>query len=281
MVFQIQRVSEHGSGTAAVARTALQGFPIVDEFSTPSDQKDACKQVLMDLQGHLVRCVAISDRVRGEIAAAKQAVALHGLKTQSMGQVVEVPSVIDLQAQAESFLEGARLAIADIARLIEPFYGGPANHKFHRLIDWSAKKFGHDDPLTQTARDWRPWVERVVDMRNAVDHPKGGPEGRLWTKNFQLAVDSQTPKLIEPSWGLTDAPPVPIASSMESIIEGAICLGECILVALFEKLKSSTIHALMEIPRNQRSPSNPLRFRLTLVGMPIPDGLPTPSEPSP
>ncbi len=120
-MFRIQRVSNYGTSTPAVARTFYQGCEILCFFGVSEPQREEAKGVLHELQRHLVRCVELCDAIAQEVTAAHEDVKAKGLELQSSGRVVTLPSVPDLQSRAESFLQSAKLAIRETALLVKPF----------------------------------------------------------------------------------------------------------------------------------------------------------------
>ena len=261
MVFQIQKVSNYGTATPAVARTFYQGCELLGFFAVTEQQREDAKGILRELQRHLVRCVELRDAIAHEVTAAHKMKA-NGFQYQSSGRVVTLPSVPNLQSRAESFLQSTKLAIRETALLVKPFYGEKLDHRFHRFAAWSETQFGPDDAFTQAVRKWEPWVKNVVDMRNAVDHPDDKPGGRLTTQNFALGGTPEAPRLINPTWGLSGHPQQLIITEMSELIEGGIELGEEILAGLFYKLKHNFSLVIYEIPAEERDPSCPIRLRV-------------------
>jgi len=261
-VFRIQRVSNYGTSTPAVARTFYQGCEILGFFGVSEAQREEAEGVLRELQRHLVRCVEIRDSIAQEVAAAHEQVKTQGLKFQSSGRVVTLPSVPDLQSRAESFLQSAKLAIRETALLVKPFYGEKHDHRYHRLAAWAEKQFGPDDNFTQAIKEWGPWVKRIIDMRNAVDHPDEKPGGKLIAADFNLSGTPAAPELVDPAWGLSGQPQRPVVAGMDEVIEGIIELGEEVLTGLFYKLKYNFPLIIYEIPAEERDPACPTRLRI-------------------
>ncbi len=254
-MFRLQKLSNRGTSTPAVARTFVQGCEILEFFDIKDEQKDKAKGALFDLQRHLVRCVEVRDLVAQEI---KRAVA----QVDHCGRAITLPSVPDLHSCAESFLESAKLAISKTASLVTAFYGVRLDHRYHKFANWAEREFGPDDQLTVTARNWEPWVKRIVDMRNAVEHPDEKPGGQLMTENFTLRQHGTTFELVQPAWGLSGEPLQPLVPEMDEMIEGTIELGEDILVCLFNKLKVAFPLVVREIPPQERDPACPVRLRV-------------------
>lgn len=261
-MFRIQRVSNYGTSTPAVARTFYQGCEILGFFAVTEAQREEAKGILIELQRHLVRCVEISDGIEREVAVAREDVKVKGLEFQSFGRVVTLPSAPDLQSRAESFLQSAKLAIGQTALLIKPFYGEKHDHRYHKLAAWSEKKFGADDKFTWAIREWEPWVKSIVDMRNAADHPDDTPGGKLLTQNFNFRGTQDVGELVDPTWGFSGEPQLPIVGDMKEIVEGIIELGEEVLAGLFDKLKLNFPLAVYEIPAEERDPACPIRLRV-------------------
>jgi hypothetical protein len=261
-VFRIQRVSNYGTSTPAVARTFYQGCEILGFFGVPETQREEAKGVLQEIQRHLVRCVELCDSIAQEVTAAHEEVDAKGLEFQSSGRVVTLPSVPDLQSRAESFLQSAKLAIRETALLVKPFYGAKLDHRYHKFVAWSEKQFGVNDKFTQAVKDWEPWVKSIVDMRNAVDHPDEAAGGKLLTANFNLGGTPAVPELVDPAWGLSGQPQRPIVGEMKEIVEGIIELGEEVLAGLFYKLKHNFPLMIYEIPVEERDPTCPTRLRV-------------------
>lgn len=264
-MFKLQKLSNYGTSTPAVARTLPQGSELLSFFTGTDAQKERCKGVLMELSRHLVRCVEICERVAGEIDQGLASIATDGLQFQSHGRVVTLPSVADLHSQAEAFLQSAKLAIRETARLAEPFYEVRHDHKFHRFAAWSQEKFGADDPFTKMIQDWEPWVKAIVSMRNAVDHPEDKPGGKLVVHNFRLIEPPNEVSVLEPMWGLSGGSESPIRADMASAIEGVTQLGESVLVGLFYKFKPPFPLVVIEIPEKDRDPNFPKRLRVGLA----------------
>jgi hypothetical protein len=170
-MFRLQKVSNYGTATPAIARTFAQGCDLLQHFASSEQQISAAKSMLLELQRHALRCTEIRDELADEMKSAmSEADELQ--KLQSGRGVVAVPGVGDLQSRAESFVQSLKLGVAETGNLPGPFYGVSFSHYYHRFGAWSLDLFGPDDEFTKMVQSWEPFVKRVLDMRNAVDHPK-------------------------------------------------------------------------------------------------------------
>jgi hypothetical protein len=268
MNWQLQQVSNYGTATPAVARTLVQGAKILGFFRVPEAQKEEAEKILYELQRQLVRCVEVRDGIASRISAGRRSVVERGLEFQSQGQAVTLPSVPDLSSKAEGFLQSAKLAIRETARLVKPFYGVTHDHRYHRFVNWAEERFGADDTFAKAVRNWEPWVKTVVTMRNAVDHPSDKPGGKLFVRDFQLGGTRPSPQLIDPMWGLCEPLESFMLPHMNTIVDRIIELGEEILAGLFEKQKSTHLVVLYEIPPEKRDESCPIRLQVGPAGNP-------------
>lgn len=264
-MFRLQKISNFGTSTPAVARTALQGRELLRCIDCPEPQKEAAIAVLSELQRHLVKCVEICDQLVGEVSAGRAEIESHGFKPAG-GGAISLPGVSDLQSKSETFLQSAKLAIAETGNLIKPFYGVGFSHKYHNFSAWTKTKFGVSDEFATVVESWEPYVKRIVEMRNAVDHPSESPGGRLVTTNFDIKHGATGTELVDPNWGLTGEPLRPVLTDFEAIIEKTIVLGENVLVRLFYKLNGNAPFEIREIPIHQRDPANPRRLTVGFLG---------------
>lgn len=265
-MFRLQKISNYGTSTPAVARTFAQGCDVLNWFDCTSDQIEDAKGVLLELQRHLLKCVELQDGLGAEIELAlKEAEELRAIQPPGTRAFV-LPGVGELQGRAEAFLHAAKLAVAATGELPRPFYGKGFGHNYRSFGSWAAQQFGADDEFTRVVESWEPFVRRIGEMRNAVDHPKNAPSGRLVTKNFDTITDEAgVTALSLPAWGLLGEEPHPMLSSFRQVTENIILVGEIVLARLFYKLKKPWPVVLRDIPENERDPANPKRFEVVLA----------------
>lgn len=262
-MFILQKHSNYGSSTPAVARTVLQGRDVLQFIGRPEAEKESALSILLELQRHLLKCVEIRDDLASEVAKG-QSEFLAGDMAKRSTQHIALPGVGDLHSKAESFLQSAKLAIAATGNLIAPFFGQEYGYKYNKICPWADKEFGIDDTFSVVLRSWEPFVARLVNMRNCVDHPKSEPGAPLIVENFTLSNRSGAFELNDPAWGLTGESLQPMLPSFETIIEQTICLGENVLAGIFYKLRASALVVLEEIPLDQRDDACPKRLRVTV-----------------
>lgn len=269
-MFHIQQISAYGTSTPAIARSTLQARDLLQACNIAEAAQEGILQHIFDMERHLIRCVEICDQVNAEAQRG-----LLGFKEnrQASGKSIVVPAIPALTSKAESFLQAAKLALQLAGRIVGPVFlekHGPKvgnfGFKFQELGKWCNKELGATNALTEMVLNAEPWVKQIVDMRNAVDHPRDAPKKRLIVKDFAFVLGGAAPCLVEPSWGLLGDPLLPIAASMEEIIEGVVSVQEDLVIGVFVNFRALPELTVVEIPEAERNPVNPRRFRVGLRG---------------
>lgn len=266
-MFRLQKVSNYGTSTPAVARTFAQGCDLLRWFQCEPEKIEQAKGILLELQKQAVRCTEQRDRIAEEYETAlAEARSLQDIQPPGNKAIV-MPGVGDLQTRSESFLQGAKLALAACGNLVEPFYQQKFGHNFKGFSAWTAQHFGHDSTFHEVIASWEPFVKMVVDMRNAVDHPKDIPGGKLVIENFDLIPGTANPfEFRPPQWHLSGQEPMPLLGSMNQALESIIVVGEMVLVRLFYEFKPRFPLEVRDIPEAKRDPMNVKRFEVALLG---------------
>jgi hypothetical protein len=239
MGFAVTKIADYGTGIPILARLTVQTFDILDQCAIRQEDADAVKLIYMDsLTKKLVRCYDIAQRYRVEFA--KELEAYRERPKHPM--MVEVPHVLRLEEECHNFLYEAKSFVRDFLKAFNILYGTAfeeASHYFRpatpkkgkRSLVWYAETtFGPNDPKTERFKDMLETVERVVDYRNAVEHPKGH-SGTLKIRNFRLDPNG---KFSEPGWWIekdgTAGAESAIGTDFVGIVENLLMLGEEMIV---------------------------------------------------
>ena len=260
--FIAQQVLAHGSAEPIVARTVLQTSELVQAFPVSEKRREALKQIAHDTMLRLLAAKDAYNHVATQLAEAQARVASQGLDVQAEGRFVSLPAILNLQADAENFLREVKLALAQIALVFTPFYKTKFDHRFQKIQSWALKTFGEGDELTKLLRSDADWIDRVIRMRNAVEHP-GGRNGALIIRNIGLDTVAP-PALTPPGWGFEGKALHPMLPEMDAILHNALTLFDDVLCACLDKRQPQGPLSIIEIPEEQRDPTMPIRFRVTI-----------------
>ncbi len=101
------------------------------------------------------------------------------------------------------FLYEAKNFLRDISMMFGPLGAikftkeSKASHLGKEAVRWAECNFGNSDRLTKFLRGHHSWIDHVIRMRNAVEHP-GGNAGRLDIENFKPVGNT----VQRPTWHL-------------------------------------------------------------------------------
>jgi len=206
-----------------------------------------------EVMRHLIDCADIGRRIRSEVREGRRRIAAGEVKTQAGGQVAELPSLGALQNDVETFLYKAKLVLRDTGGLFKPLLDQHFEHRYHNARAWSAKEFGPDAPLTQLLEADAGWIKRVLDLRNAVEHPNTA--GRLHVRDFHLAIEDERKVVAPPVWWVDEEQPSSIGEDMKAIERSLLTFYEELLCVLLETRLETRPHPLSRsLSRDLRNP---------------------------
>jgi hypothetical protein len=205
MSFTVSKILDRGTANPIVARPTLQIFAILDQCNIPQEARDSIKVIYMNsLMKKLLRCWEIAERYKGEFTKE-----IDTYKPRPKHpQMVAVPCVTRLEEECHNFLYEAKSFIRDLLKAFNLLNGTafveasdyfrPEKPKKGKqsLISFAESTFGPNDPKTERSKQLLSTVERVVNYRNAVEHPEGY-SGTLKIRNFSLDPNG---KFSEPGW---------------------------------------------------------------------------------
>ena len=169
--FVNQEFSGHGASEPIVARTTLQTRDLIGAFPLSEEDRNRLVEVALSVQARLLACKEIADALGKAVSDAIGRVGDDGVVSEQSGRLVTIPGVPDLQPKAEMFLYQAKLAIRDIGQLYKPLVGQHFDQNFKTFADWALSTWGSDDALVQMLERDRPWIGRIISLRDAVEHP--------------------------------------------------------------------------------------------------------------
>lgn len=268
MVFQIKKISDHGTSNPIVARLSMQTQELVKFCSIEKDVKDKIYDLYHDrIQPRVLTCDEITQEISSEILAIAEELNDKGFDIQSQGRVIKVPHLIELEPRVEHYLYTYKSALRELASIFNYFFGTKFNEaRFDKILEWSVGYFGEEDELTRLLReDQGLFIQKVVTMRNAVEHP-GGYSGYLHIHNFELLPENhpEYPKVIEPTWNLNDEPAVSIAEGLITNTDNLLTFCEDMLVVCMVNKGIPNMLRIGEIPETERDSSAPIRLRIVM-----------------
>jgi len=270
MNFEIRKISNYGASHPVVARLMMQTGELIQFSNLPKEDKDKVQGFYFELHNRLLKCHDIYDRL---MKATDEAVK-RPVPPQTNKQIKEVPHVIGLNGEAESYLYEAKNYLRDTLSSLKIFFGRDFPDKINEassyydpkgtgksaLALWAEKKFGADDPLSEMFRGEQKWTGDIVRMRNAVEHP-GEKSGTLIIKNIVATEKGLEP----PLWNREGEPPSNLLVDMEMGLENMLTLGEELLIQCIQKrMAPNNVMEFVEIPIEARRQEAPQRFTVQI-----------------
>lgn len=268
MNFTITKISNYGVSHPFVARLSVQTGELIKWADLSKDDREAVSKLyLMTLQPRLLKCYEIQSRLHQRLV--ESAADVEKQYTPEQGSIKALPYVMGLEGEAESFLYETKNYLRDLLNLFRIFFGFNklAASQFYdvkskgesKVAAWSRKKFGADDDLTKLLKSEEVWVEQIIRMRDAVEHP-GGWSGTLTIHNVRLHPQG----FIPPTWSRSGSPESDILADMETTMDNLLTIAEDLLVACIKKRSAFKPVAFYEIPAENRDPTMPQRLRVGL-----------------
>jgi hypothetical protein len=267
MVFRIQQLSDYGTANPIVARLSLQTQELLPFYNLSDKQKEEIFGLFFSsLQQKLMTCFRIMEQLTKEVRERQKRIDEVGLELQDQGRAYTLPSILDLQHRAETFLYNGKSVLRDLTDiffiLLSKDFRKEA--RFDKVLKWAKKEFGAEDALTKMLEeDANTWIKRIVKMRNAVEHP-GGHSGTLHIENFSSIEEAGKVLVSEPLWYLNTDEKVPIVNEMNTFVTNLLTFCEETLVLCLEKFKKGLPIVIVEIPEKERDVTCPKRFKMTI-----------------
>lgn len=267
--FVLQQVADYGSEQPIVARMMMQAIALrggqAENDEAVFDATWACCQRLMECHKARIRikegaddaiAKSIADRLRG---------------------VVAIPHVINLEADAPTFLLSAKLYLHAIAGLILKLYGSTdflpdakslwtQKGKKPTAVTWAEASLGVDSRMTKILVAFDPLVAELVKWRNAHEHAHEAKclSGRIDLRNFRL----ENGMLIRPQWRRVETGDeilVDVDSQLAEWEADLLNLGEQVIV-IGSNDCLLPLMTVIPIAPEAIDPAQPYRYKLTARG---------------
>ena len=251
---------EHNRGTADpyVARTILQASELCELFELGTEEKQGIVGVFQKYRRHLHQCDEISQRIIVQMNNYSDELKISAQPRDE--EILRLPSVRNLTSDIETFLYHAKLAFRELKGLFQFTQGKKfsSTTRYNHVADWSKKEFGEDNRLSKWLRCNCDWTQKLIDSRNAIEHPENAS---LVIKNFHLTGKGTISK---PTWALNDEKPKLILKDMGVIPENMLAFAEILLIYSLMNTKNIYPIVIAEIPEDKREIARPVRFIATL-----------------
>lgn len=257
MQWKLQQDMDVGTNNPIVTRMSLGLFEIIDFSTLSNEKKENLKANCYEIMQLLVLAEKTAKPIVEEIERIVADIKKDGIKTQSNGRCINVPSSVTI-GNSRSFIKYAKQVLQKVAEniniIFDKSYKGP---HFHTIRDDFINEFGNDFIVTKLLVDDQSWIKKIIELRNEDEHPN---TGKPYCNNFDVNPDKSGKFVITLP---TFFEGTQIANALEVYSHNLLTFAEEITVHSLEKFFPD-IATIYEVPEHQRNHASPTRFRIGL-----------------
>jgi len=263
MAFRVMKVGNHGANHPVVARLQMQTAELLGFTDFGKETQERLFRTYYDTSKRLLKCYDLQEKLLNGAKATIDEVLARPLPHH------DVPYLIGLEQDVESFLYEAKNYFRDLTGAFRVAYGTPykdasdfwgRDGKPSNLEKWAIEKFGTEHNLPQFLAGNAVWIAELVKRRNAVEHPRE-KSGTLFIQNFEVSKEGL---VINPVWFRNAQQPTDILSDLKWFSEMMLVFAEEILAFVVQDHVAVPIVEIHEIPEEMRHPETPMRFKMQL-----------------
>ena len=252
------KIADVGASMPAVARTFLTASEILKAVRLDYlvDSTPALLQ-MHKIKNTLVTCTNIAEKIDLDMQIESEKLRESAAKLMPNARSLPYfPAVSDLNERATTFLINAKHAIQEICSLVQLFWKFNRVHSnWHHIVKDLKELVNEKNDIIEYAEGWIPFCEKIVNFRNAQEHPK--IINKLHIVNFEMLPDST---IMAPEWHLTGDAPSDLCGEIIHMANGLVQMAEGIFVrCVNERIPEnsfSTIEVIHDIDIKM-----PIRYR--------------------
>lgn len=196
--FKIQKISDVGTDNPIVAGLTIGLFDIVKMAEIDEATQDVINTANFNIVQSLTKAEKIGLKICEDIEAVMAELNKTGVKTQSFERCVDVPSTKDLDDVRE-FLKYCKQSLQELVKVINVFCDtGSSLPRYDKICKKFKDIYGDKDPVyLQTQQDHDGWLKKLLDLRNADEHPDTMiPKGKQLYYDFDINWSEEHKKWI-------------------------------------------------------------------------------------
>lgn len=266
-----EKIANVGAASPYVARIFLQFKRIIDLIFIEDSIKPRLLQQIWNLNEQLLLCANFESNIRLQLNDVAQKCDAIIEQNKSSRAIPPLAKVKNLEGDAKSFLLAGKQFLIECFKLISIFTGLPLGTRDEAHFDKHVKWLEQNQPalvqLSSTLINDLPWIRRLSECRNAVEHP--GPGQTLTIENTKLHPGN---KFSLPSWSydLTNKlkiqqPSTPIDQELDAYLNNMFYLLEDILLmCISERLPIDGMFSIYQYDQKDIDPCCPIKYYASL-----------------
>lgn len=173
-----EKIAAFGASSPYVARLFLQFKGIIDQVYSDDSIKSKLLEQIWSLNEQLLVCAQLELNIREQLGDVILKCDNVIEQNKSSGAMPPLPKVKNLDNDAKTFLSVGKQYLIDCFKLISLFTGLPIGSRneghFDNHLKWVEQHCASYDKLSITLMNDLPWMRRLAECRNAVEHPAPG-----------------------------------------------------------------------------------------------------------
>jgi len=189
-------------------------------------------QRALDLTFEALKDVVAMHQMRLALAAELNGIISSLAERNTKNRGMSIPAVADVRVKAETFLQKADHAIADLFEIAKLFYPNEIGQRwFESLLEVAKSKHGPDSELAKFLTVAIPFLKTIRNARNCIEHPKA--DQRIEVHNITLLPTLELrPPAIEIHHPNTPQPMMALDNFMMQVVEQIVGIFELMLSLL-------------------------------------------------
>ena len=196
--FKIQKISDVGTDNSIVAGLTIGLYDIVKMAQIDEAVQDAINTSNFNIVQSLTKAEKIGLKICNNIEAVIEGLKKSGVQTQSFERCVNVPSTENLDDVRE-FLKYCKQSLQELVKIINIFCNtGTSLPRYDKICKKLKEAYGDKDPVyLQMKQDHDEWLNKLLDLRNADEHPDSMiPKGKQLYCDFNINWSEEHKKWI-------------------------------------------------------------------------------------
>lgn len=262
-----EKIASFGASSPYVARLFLQFKGIIDQVYSDDSIKPKLLEQIWNLNEQLLVCAQLELNICEQLDDVIPKCDLIIEQNKSSGAIPPLPKVKNLDNDAKTFLSVGKQFLVDCFKLISLFTGLPIGSRneahFDNHLKWLQQNCTSYDKLFITLTSDLPWIRRLAECRNAVEHP--APGQTITIENTKLHPGN---KFSAPTWsydlsnklGIKELD-IPIHLELDAYLNNMLYgLEEILLTCISVSVSDRNIFSIYQHADSDIDPKRPIKY---------------------
>jgi len=267
------KVRDVGTASPIVARTFMTAHQFLHGNWEKGSRQEAVLECVYGLMEGLLHCQAVVDELREDCKRLEAIVVESNSDGKRTRAVINFPVVDRLNARCLDFLIHARGALTQQSQMVGLFVTLKRHHSDIRyLVKNELSADAKLEPLASYLASWFDFADRIVDLRNGLEHAATTAK-KTYVHNYVQRGDKS---IVAPQWQLHGGQEEFILSEMQYTVDSLVQMAESLFLYCFDVTKPA-FPPIVIVGVEKPEADCPVRYRphfdisaLPMVSSPVP-----------